>query len=160
MIKNKFLNYSNYRVKCAIGKRGISSFKKEGDLTTPRGKFKIKALFYRKDRIKKLKTKLKKIVIKKDMGWCDDPKSKKYNKLIRFPFAQSAEKFFRKDNIYDLIIVLSYNMHPVKKNKGSAIFIHVAKKKIVPTKGCIAINKKELLKLLEFIKKTSLVKIT
>ena len=126
----------------------------------PRGKFKIKALFYRKDRIKKLKTKLKKIVIKKDMGWCDDPKSKKYNKLIRFPFAQSAEKFFRKDNIYDLIIVLSYNMHPVKKNKGSAIFIHVAKKKIVPTKGCIAINKKELLKLLEFIKKTSLVKIT
>ena len=53
LIKNKFLNYGDYKVKCSIGKRGINSFKREGDLTTPRGKFRIKGLFYRKDRIKK-----------------------------------------------------------------------------------------------------------
>ena len=159
MIKNKFLNYGDYKVKCVIGKRGISSFKKEGDLTTPRGKFQIKGLFYRKDRIKRLKTKLKKITITKNMGWCDDPESKQYNKLIKLPFSQSKEKLYRKDNIYDLILILNYNMDPVKKNKGSAIFIHVAKKKMTPTKGCLAIKKIDLLKLLKLIEKKTLVKI-
>ena len=159
MIKNKFLNYGDYKVKCVIGKRGISSFKKEGDLTTPRGKFKIKGFFYRKDRIKRLKTKLKKIPITKNMGWCDDPKSKQYNKLVKLPFNQSREKLYRKDNIYDLILILDYNMDPVKKNKGSAIFIHVAKKKMTPTKGCLAIKKIDLLKLLKLIEKKTLVKI-
>ena len=159
MIKNKFLNYGDYKVKCVIGKRGISSFKKEGDLTTPRGKFQIKGLFYRKDRIKRLKTKLKKITITKNMGWCDDPESKQYNKLIKLPFSQSKEKLYRKDNIYDLILILNYNMDPVKKNKGSAIFIHVAKEKMTPTRGCIAIKKIDLLKLLKLIEKKTLVKI-
>ncbi len=159
MIKNKFLNYGDYKVKCVIGKRGISSFKKEGDLTTPKGKFQIKGLFYRKDRIKRLKTKLKKIPITKNMGWCDDPKSKQYNKLIKLPFSQSREKLYRKDNIYDLILILNYNMDPVKKNKGSAIFIHVAKEKMTPTRGCVAIKKIDLLKLLKLIEKKTLVKI-
>ena len=159
LIKNKFLNYGDYKVKCVIGKRGISSFKEEGDLTTPRGKFKIKGFFYRKDRIKRLKTKLKKIPITKNMGWCDDPKSKQYNKLVKLPFYQSREKLYRKDNIYDLILILDYNMDPVKKNKGSAIFIHVAKKKMTPTKGCLAIKKIDLLKLLKLIEKKTLVKI-
>ena len=62
------------------------------------------------------------------MGWCDDHVSKYYNKLIRFPFKYSAEKLYRKDATYDLILVLNYNLNPVRKNKGSAIFIHVAKK--------------------------------
>ena len=159
IVKNKFLIYGDYKVKCAIGKRGISSSKKEGDLTSPRGKFKIKGLFYRKDRIKKLKTKLKKIPIIKNMGWCDDPRSKQYNKLVKLPYSQTTEKLYRKDNIYDLILVLNYNMNPVKKNKGSAIFIHVAKKKMTPTKGCVAVNKIELLKLLKLIKKKTLIKI-
>ena len=159
LIKNKFLNYGDYKVKCVIGKRGISSFKKEGDLTTPRGKFKIKGFFYRKDRIKRIKTKLKKIPITKNMGWCDDPKSKQYNKLVKLPFYHSREKLYRKDNIYDLILILNYNMDPVKKNKGSAIFIHVAKKKMTPTKGCLAIKKIDLLKLLKLIEKKTLVKI-
>ena len=62
------------------------------------------------------------------MGWCDDPKSKKYNKLVYFPFKHSAEKLYRSENIYDIILVLNFNMNPVKKNKGSAIFVHLAKK--------------------------------
>ncbi len=159
IIKNKFLTYGDYKVKCAIGKRGINSFKKEGDLTTPRGKFKIKGVFYRKDRVKRLKTKLRKDVIKKNMGWCDDSNSKKYNKLIKFPFHLSSEKLYRKDNIYDLLIVLNYNMNPIRKKKGSAIFIHVAKKKYLPTKGCIALKKNELLKLLKLIRKNCIVEI-
>ena len=85
------------------------------------------------------------------MGWCDDPKSKKYNKLIRFPFKYNAEKLFLKKKIYDLILVLNYNTKPVIKNKGSAIFLHIASKKLTPTKGCVAVKKKDLLKILEFV---------
>ena len=158
-INNKFISYNNYKAKCAIGKRGISIKKKEGDLVTPKGTFKIKEIFYRKDRVQNLTTRLKKTVIRKSMGWCDDPKSKKYNRLINFPFKYSAEKLYRRENIYDIILVLNFNMNPVKKNKGSAIFIHVAKKSFQPTQGCIALNKSELIKLLRSIKTNTVVKI-
>ena len=93
---NKKLYFKYYKVKCAVGKRGISSKKKEGDNKTPKGSFKIKYVFYRKDRIKKLKTKLKKIIIRKKMGWCDDPNSLLYNKQIKLPYKFSAEKLYLK----------------------------------------------------------------
>ena len=158
LINKNYLIYNKLKVKCAIGKKGIDYKKKEGDLITPRGKFKIKYVLYRKDRVKIL-TKLKKKVIKKNMGWCDDPKSSQYNKLVKLPFAYKYEKLFRKENVYDIILILNYNMNPVKKNKGSAIFIHVAKKSFQPTQGCIALNKRVLIKLLKLIKKNTLVKI-
>ena len=158
-INNKFISYNNYKAKCAVGKRGISIKKKEGDFITPKGTFKIREIFYRKDRVQNLITRIKKTVIRKNMGWCDDPKSKKYNKLIYFPFKHSAEKLYRKENIYDIILVLNFNMNPVKKNKGSAIFIHVAKKSFQPTQGCIALNKFELIKLVKSIKVNTIVKI-
>ena len=158
-INNNFLSYNNYKVKCSVGKRGIGNKKNEGDLITPKGLFKIKYILFRKDRIKKIKTIFKKIIIKKNMGWCDDPNSTHYNKLIRFPFKWSSEKLYRKDNIYDIILVLNYNMEPIRKNKGSAIFVHVAKNRFSPTKGCVAIKKSELLKLLKCLKKNTRIKI-
>ena len=158
-INNKFISYNNYKAKCAVGKRGISIKKKEGDFITPKGTFKIREIFYRKDRVQNLITRIKKTVIRKNMGWCDDPKSKKYNKLIYFPFKHSAEKLYRSENVYDIILILNFNMDPVKKNKGSAMFIHVAKKSFQPTQGCIALNKFELIKLVKSIKKNTVVKI-
>ena len=159
LIKNKSLTYSNYKVKCAIGKMGIGTKKKEGDLITPRGKFKIKYIFYRKDRISNFKSKIKKLSIKKNMGWCDDSLSKQYNKLIKFPFKYSAEKLYRADNIYDIILVLNFNLNPIKKNKGSAIFIHVATKKYKGTAGCVAVSKKNLRYIIKKINKKTIVKI-
>ena len=135
-------------MKCAIGKKGIGYKKKEGDLLTPAGQFKIKYILYRKDRVK-ISTKLEKKIIKKNMGWCDDPKSNQYNKLIKLPFAYNNEKLFKKENIYDIILVLNYNMNPVKKNKGSAIFIHVARNNFKKTEGCVAIKKLNLIKLIK-----------
>ena len=158
-INNKFISYNNYKAKCAVGKRGISIKKKEGDFITPKGTFKIREIFYRKDRVQNLITRLKKTAIRKNMGWCDDPKSKKYNKLIYFPFKYSAEKLYRRENIYDIILVLNFNMNPVKKNKGSAIFIHVAKKNFQPTQGCVALDKSELIKMVKSIKKNTVVNI-
>ncbi len=93
------------------------------------------------------------------MGWCNDPKSGKYNKLINTPFNYNFEKLYRVENSYDIILVLNYNMRPIKKGKGSAIFIHVAKKNYIKTEGCIAIKKSDLLKILEKIKKNTKVKI-
>ena len=93
------------------------------------------------------------------MGWCDDSRSKKYNKLIKFPFKYSAEKLYRKDNIYDIILVLDFNFNPIRKNKGSAIFIHIAKKNYEGTEGCAAIGKKDLKKILKIINTKTIVKI-
>ena len=159
LIKNKYLTYGNYKVKCAVGKRGINRKKKEGDLSTPKGTFQVKKVYYRHDKVKNLKTCFKKIVIRKNMGWCDDPRSNRYNKLIKYPFKYKSEKLFRADNTYDIILVLNFNMNPIKKDKGSAIFIHVAKRKFNPTKGWVAIEKKELRKLLKTLKKNSKIKI-
>ena len=146
-------------MKCAIGKKGINYKKKEGDLITPIGQFKIKYILYRKDKVK-ISTKLKKKVIKKNMGWCDDPKSNHYNKLVKLPFIYRHEKLYKKENIYDIILVLNYNMNPVKKNKGSAIFIHVAKNNFKKTEGCITIKKQSLIKLLKKINPNTKVKIS
>ena len=77
--------FNDYRLKCSIGKRGIGQKRKEGDYITPKGLFKIKYILYRKDRIKNLKSAIKKLVISKKMAWCDDPKSKHYNKIVKLP---------------------------------------------------------------------------
>ena len=159
LINKKYLTLDNYKAKCALGKRGIGYKRKEGDLITPKGTYKVKYILYRKDRVKKIQTKIKKIAIRKDMGWCDDPKSKDYNKLIKLPYAYSFEKLFRKENNYDIILILNYNMNPVIKNKGSAIFIHIAKKNYKKTDGCIALKKAHLLKIIKRINKNTTIKI-
>ena len=156
-LKNKFLYFYNYKIKCSIGKRGLTSKKKEGDLKTPKGRFKFEFLLFRKDRIKKIYSKLKKIKISKNMGWCDDSGSSSYNRLVKFPFKKSAEKLFLKKRNYDLILVINFNRKPVIKNRGSAIFLHLIDKRFSPTKGCIAIKKKDFVKILPLItKKTKL----
>ena len=159
-IKNRFLRYKDYKLKCSVGKSGITSFKKEGDLTTPKGIFGLDKLYYRKDRIKLVKCKVKKKIIKKKMGWCDDSRSKKYNKEINFPFKYRAEKLYRKDNVYDLFINIKYNFWPVVKGKGSAIFLHIADRKYKPTKGCIGLSKKDFLKILPLISKKTKIRIS
>ena len=153
ILKNKFLYLGHYKIKCAIGKRGISKNKREGDLCTPAGEFRFVSLLYRKDRVENFKISIPKKIIKKNMGWCDDPNSKMYNKLIKFPFPLSAERLFLKKNLYDLILVINYNTNPIVKNKGSAVFLHLSDKKFSPTKGCVAIKKKDFIKLIPNIKK-------
>ena len=159
LINKNYLTYNNYKVKCALGKRGIGNKRREGDFITPRGNFKIKYILYRKDRIKRIQSKIKKIIIKKNMGWCDDPLSKNYNKLIKIPSEYNYEKLYKKNNVYDIILVLNYNMNPVVKNKGSAIFIHVTKANYKKTEGCVAIKKVHLLKIIKELKKNIKIKI-
>ena len=136
----------------------MTSTKREGDQRTPKGKFKFILLLYRKDRINYFRSKIKKMIIKKNMGWCDDPKSKNYNKLIKFPYSYSAEKLYLKKSIYDLILVLDFNRKPIKKGRGSAIFLHISDKNFNPTKGCIAVKKRDFLNIVKKItKKTNFI---
>ena len=159
LLKNKHtVQLDSFKFKCCIGKNGSTKFKKEGDLKTPKGTFKIEHLYYRKDRVEKPITKLKCIEIKKNIGWCDDVKSKKYNKLIKINNNFSHEKLFREDHKYDLLIPVKYNFDKIIAGKGSCIFLHLTKN-YNPTAGCIALNKKDFLILLKLINKNTKIKI-
>ena len=158
-LKNKeYLIVDEFRFKCSIGKKGLNSKKIEGDHCTPIGVFKIGKVYYRPDRIKKPDTSLKTKKITKNMGWCDDPYNKNYNKEIVLNKKNKGEKFFRKDNAYDVLIVIEYNTNKTKPFKGSAIFIHLTKN-YRPTEGCIALKKNDLLILLKIINKNSKIEI-
>ena len=161
LLKNKYtLQVENFFFKCVIGLNGTSKRKKEGDKKTPKGIYEIENLYYRRDRIKKIGTKLRLVEIKKSMGWCDDIKDKKnYNKLININEKTKHEKLFRKDNKYDLLIPIKYNFKKRILSKGSCIFIHLTKN-YKPTAGCIALNKKDFLIMLKLIGRKTKIKIS
>ena len=157
--KSGYLKYKNFKYRCALGKAGVNKKIKEGDNITPKGVFKITKIYYRADKNKIIKTNIKKIKITKNMGWCDDPVSRFYNRQIKLPSKFSYEKLYRNDDLYDLIAVMNYNTKPIIKNKGSAIFMHISKNSYKKTQGCIALKKKDLIKILTEIKKNTKIKI-
>ena len=151
--KSGYLKYKNLKFRCALGKSGVKKKTREGDNVTPKGIYKILKVFYRKDRVKKIKTPFEEIRITKKIGWCDDIKSKHYNKQISIPTSLGHEKLHRNDNIYDIICVINYNINPTVANKGSAIFLHIAKRNYKNTRGCIALKKKSFNKIIIIDKK-------
>lgn len=158
IIEKDTLLYDEFKFKCSIGKNGKTTKKKEGDNKTPKGLYTLGPLYYRKDRLPKLSTKLKKIEIMKNFGWCDDVKSKFYNKPIKTNINVRHEKLYRNDKKYDLLIPIEYNSKRPKKNKGSAIFLHLTSN-YKKTQGCVAIKEKDMLILLNLINKKTKIKI-
>ena len=159
-LKNKDrLSIDEFIFRCCIGRNGLVIKKREGDLCTPKGNFLITKVFYRSDKIKKINTKIKKIKIKKNMGWCNDPKHKRYNSLINIREKIKHEKLYRRDGKYDLIIIINYNLVKPIPFKGSAIFIHLTNN-YKPTAGCIALRKNDMLVLLKLINKKTKIKIS
>ena len=123
-VKNKnTLIIDDFILKCCVGKNGLKSNKKEGDCATPKGLFRLKKLYFRKDRLGVPKTKIKKKIIKKNMAWCDDPKHKNYNKEIYISNKRYKENFYKINHVYDYLITISYNEKKIPY-KGSAIFLH------------------------------------
>ena len=160
LIKNKqTLKIDEFTFNCCVGKKGLTKNKREGDNKTPKGKFKIENLYFRKDRLKKPLTSLKCIEIKKNMGWCDDIRfPEKYNKLIKIKKKIRHEKLLRKDHKYDFLIPIKYNFEKPIAGLGSCIFIHLTRD-FKATAGCVALREKDFLILLKVIKKNSKIKI-
>ena len=154
-LKNKdTLNFDDFSIKCVIGKNGLNKNKKEGDKSTPIGKFKLGPLYWRADKIEKPETNISCKKINKNMGWCNDIDSRFYNKEIKVNKKIKHEKLFRKDYKYNLFLVIKYNDKKIIRGKGSAIFIHLTKN-YKKTAGCIAVKEKDFLVMIKLVSKKS-----
>ncbi|MGE3870342.1 MAG: L,D-transpeptidase [Pseudorhodoplanes sp.] len=132
---------------CALGRAGIGAAKREGDGATPAGTFTLREVLYRGDRVDAPRTALPCRAIEPDDGWCDAPDRPDYNRPVRFPFAASAERLWREDSLYDVIVVIGYNDAPPVAGAGSAIFLHVARHDLAPTEGCVALPRRVMIAL-------------
>ena len=135
-------------VRCAIGRAGIRQDKREGDRATPFGAFRLLGGFFRPDRVLRKAWISPMRPVRPSDGWCDDPQSALYNRRVALPCRERHEKLWRPDRLYDLVIILDYNIHPRRKNRGSAIFLHCVGPDYAPTGGCIALRLDDLRRLL------------
>jgi L,D-peptidoglycan transpeptidase YkuD (ErfK/YbiS/YcfS/YnhG family) len=133
------------QVPCALGRGGRSHTKREGDGATPSGTWRPKLVLYRPDRLKRPRTGLPTRPLRPDDGWCDAVGDRNYNRHVRHPYPASAERLWRSDGVYDVIVVLDHNTRPRVRGAGSAIFVHLARPDLTPTEGCIALSRRDLL---------------
>ena len=136
--------------RCALGKGGVvqAAQKREGDGASPQGRWRMKRVFYRPDRLGRPVTNLPVVPLSEADGWCDAADHPLYNRPISLPFAASHERLWRDDHVYDLIVELAHNDDPVRPGFGSAIFFHLAHEDYRPTEGCIAVAKSDMLAVL------------
>jgi L,D-peptidoglycan transpeptidase YkuD (ErfK/YbiS/YcfS/YnhG family) len=135
-------------VRCAVGRGGVATDKREGDGATPAGVLTMRRVLYRPDREPPPATALPCTPIAPEDGWCDDPADAAYNTAVRLPHAGGHERLWRDDRLYDLVIVLGWNDDPPLPGRGSAIFLHLARDGFAPTEGCVALSRDDLLALL------------
>lgn len=155
-----WLSYGSRRIRCALGRAGVTSEKREGDGATPLGNFALRRVLYRKDRISLPSISLPVASIEKNDGWCDDPIDPLYNQQVTLPYAASCENLWRDDRLYDLIVVLGQNDDPIVAGKGSAIFLHVVQEGLSPTEGCVAIPPGDLISLVEAADSSTILRIS
>jgi L,D-peptidoglycan transpeptidase YkuD (ErfK/YbiS/YcfS/YnhG family) len=146
--KRGVLTCGNLRFPCALGRSGRRVEKREGDGSTPAGRFALREAFYRPDRLMRPRTHLPLGPFHPADGWCDDPDDRNYNRRVRHPYRASAEHLWRTDGLYDLVVVIGHNDWPRVRRRGSAVFIHVAAPGMAPTAGCIALRRPDLVRLI------------
>jgi L,D-peptidoglycan transpeptidase YkuD (ErfK/YbiS/YcfS/YnhG family) len=134
--------------RCAVGRAGIGEKLREGDGVTPAGRWPLRRVLYRADRIAAPRTQLPLAPIEPDQAWCDVPDDPNYNQLVRLPLGTTEEHLWRADSLYDVIVVVGFNDAPVVPGKGSAIFVHRARSDYDPTAGCVALARDDLLEAL------------
>ncbi|WP_083567560.1 L,D-transpeptidase family protein [Hyphomicrobium sp. CS1GBMeth3] len=141
----------NLVVPCALGRSGTRSRKREGDGATPRGTFRLESAFFRRDKLMRPGSALPLMASHPDDGWCDATNDRNYNRRVKHPYPASAERLWRRDGLYDIVVVIDYNRRPRRQGVGSAIFMHVAERGHKPTEGCVALARRDLVKLLKRI---------
>ncbi|CAN7669222.1 L,D-transpeptidase family protein [Rhizobium sp. LjRoot254] len=144
----------------ALGRGGRTSRKREGDGATPIADMRLLYGFFRKDQVKlPLGTTLPMTPIDKTMLWCDAPDDASYNRPVQSPFKPSHEAMMRGDHLYDICLVMDWNMSSRSRNRGSAIFFHLAKPGYQPTEGCVAIKRRDMLRLLPLVGPETVVRV-
>lgn len=139
------------RWRCVLGAGGVLEDKVEGDAATPAGEFPLRRIYFRNDQVILPKVHLPARPIVEHDGWCDDPRSPAYNRLVHIPNEWSHEKMWREDGLYDVVVVVGYNDDPPEGEWGSAIFLHIAREGYTPTRGCVAFARDDLLELLPLL---------
>ena len=143
----------------ALGRGGIRANKFEGDGATPRGRFRLVRLWWRMDRFSRPQTLLRTRPIRTEDGWCEDSADRNYNRPVHMPENGNADRLWRKDGLYDFVIELDHNTRPRVARRGSAVFIHVARAKLSPTAGCVALPAPVLKRLLAQIARNAVIEI-
>lgn len=142
------LRFRGRAIPVALGRGGILANKFEGDGATPRGRFRLLRLWWRADRMPRPRTRLPVRPIRSSDGWCEDPQDRRYNRAIRLAGGAPGDRLKREDHLYDLIVEIDHNTRPRIRNRGSAVFIHVARPGLAPTAGCVAMRTADLRRLL------------
>ena len=135
-------------LQAAVGRSGITRCKREGDGASPAGTWPLRHVLYRADRIARPKTGLPVQALSTDDGWCDCREDRRYNRPVKLPYGASAEALWRDDGVYDILVVLGYNDDPPHSGLGSAIFLHLAEAHNAPTAGCVAVSRRDMVRLL------------
>jgi len=148
-------------VRCALGPAGVvaAGAKREGDGASPAGLWPMRRVLWRSDRSPAPTTRLPLAPIAPDDGWCDAPDDPAYNQPVALPYPASAERLWREDRIYDLVVILGFNDAPVVPGAGSAIFLHLARPDFSPTQGCVALVATDLIHLLSLTRPGDAVRI-
>lgn len=140
--------FGGRRFRCALGRSGVRPGKEEGDGATPTGRYPMRRVLFRPDRLAAPPTGLPLGPIARNDGWCDDPQDAAYNRPVSLPYATRHEEMWRDDQLYDVVVVLGHNDDPPVAGQGSAVFLHVASPDYAPTEGCVALAPDDLLSML------------
>jgi L,D-peptidoglycan transpeptidase YkuD (ErfK/YbiS/YcfS/YnhG family) len=153
------LRFRGHAIRVALGRSGIRANKFEGDGATPRGRFRMRRLWWRADRAPRPQTPLPVRAIRPDDGWCENPHDRRYNRPIRLAEGAPGDRLRREDHLYDFIIEIDHNTRPRIAKRGSAVFIHVARPNFSPTAGCVALRAHDLKRLLAALGRGSQIEI-
>lgn len=143
----------------AIGRNGRSAVKREGDGKTPITMMRFLHGFYRGDRMTALRTALPMRKTQAPMLWCDAPADANYNRLVKAPFKASHEEMKRTDGLYDVCLVLDWNITSRSRNRGSAIFMHMIRPGYEPTAGCVALHPRDMRRILPYLGKNARIRV-
>jgi L,D-peptidoglycan transpeptidase YkuD (ErfK/YbiS/YcfS/YnhG family) len=144
---------------CALGRAGITTRKREGDGATPRGRLTLLWGYRRADRGRVDPSRLPLRPTPPRLGWCDAPGDRNYNRPVRLPYPASHETMRRADHLYDVVIVLNWNMRPAVRGRGSAIFLHLARPGYTPTEGCVAVSRRTMSRLLPILRQGAVIEV-
>ena len=155
-----FLQAGNLVFPCALGRGGIVINKREGDGGTPLASMRVLAGYFRNDHFAGARrTALAMAPIDADLGWCEVPGDRNYNRPVKIPYGASHERMKRDDRLYDVCMVLDWNIRPRCHGRGSAIFFHLARPGFTPTEGCVAISAQTMARLLPLLSNKTMLRV-